>query len=159
MSLQTREARSGWRRALVNEHEPPARAACAFRELIFSEQFMGVRGQRTSKLQQRQLDAANVAVIGPTKQHNSRIARPAPPPRSASPDIGPRDWVGRAIDWIEPVENPAGVIYGVLAIGALLAAESGRHESYADTLGSVLIALCLYWLAHAYADVLGHRTI
>ncbi len=56
-----------------------------------------------------------------------------------------------------PASNPASVIYGVLAIGALLAAESGRHESYADTLGSVLIALCLYWLAHAYADVLGHR--
>jgi hypothetical protein len=49
------------------------------------------------------------------------------------------------------------VIYGVLAIGALLAAESGRHESYADILGSVVIALCLYWLAHAYADVLGGR--
>jgi hypothetical protein len=49
------------------------------------------------------------------------------------------------------------MIYGVLAVGALLAVESGRHESYADTLGSVLIALCLYWLAHAYADVLGHR--
>jgi len=65
--------------------------------------------------------------------------------------------LGRAIDWIEPARNPASVIYGVLAIGALLAAESGRHESYADTLGSVLIALCLYWLAHAYADVLGHR--
>jgi hypothetical protein len=54
-------------------------------------------------------------------------------------------------------ENSASVIYGVIVIGALLAAESGRHESYPDTLGAVVIALCLYWLAHAYADVLGHR--
>jgi membrane protein YqaA with SNARE-associated domain len=45
----------------------------------------------------------------------------------------------------------------VLAIGAVLAAESGSHESYLDTAGSAIIAICLYWLAHAYADVLGHR--
>ncbi len=118
---------------------------------------MGVHGHHTSKLQQRQLSVVNVAVSGLAKQHNSRIARPAPPPRLRSRGTGPRGWVGRAIDWIEPGENPASVIYGVLAVGALLAAESGRHESYADTLGSVLIALCLYWLAHAYADVLGGR--
>jgi hypothetical protein len=39
----------------------------------------------------------------------------------------------------------------------VLAAESGSHESYLDTAGSAVIAICLYWLAHAYADVLGHR--
>jgi hypothetical protein len=49
------------------------------------------------------------------------------------------------------------VIYGVIVIGALLAAESGRHETYPETLGSALIAACLYWLAHAYATVLGRR--
>jgi hypothetical protein len=55
------------------------------------------------------------------------------------------------------VRNQARLIYGVLAIGALLAAESASRESYLDTVGSAVIALCLYWLAHAYADVLGHR--
>ena len=45
----------------------------------------------------------------------------------------------------------------MIVIGALLAAESGRHETYAETLGSALIAACLYWLAHAYATVLGGR--
>lgn len=49
------------------------------------------------------------------------------------------------------------MIYGVIVIGALLAAESGSHESYLDTVGSAAIALWLYWLAHAYAAVLGHR--
>jgi hypothetical protein len=43
-------------------------------------------------------------------------------------------------------ENPAGVVYGVIAIGALMAAESGRHETYPDTVGSAIIAACLYWL-------------
>jgi hypothetical protein len=48
-------------------------------------------------------------------------------------------------------------VYGVIVIGALLAAESGRHESYLDTVLSALIAAALYWLAHAYASVLGRR--
>jgi hypothetical protein len=45
----------------------------------------------------------------------------------------------------------------VIVIGALLAAESGRHESYLDTLLSAAIAAALYWVAHSYAGVLGHR--
>ncbi len=56
-----------------------------------------------------------------------------------------------------PAENPSGVVYGIIAIGALLAAESGRHETYLDTVGSAAVAACLYWLAHAYATVLGRR--
>ncbi len=56
-----------------------------------------------------------------------------------------------------PSTNPAGVVYGVIVIGALLAAESGRHESYLDTLLSAALAAVLYWLAHAYAGVLGRR--
>jgi hypothetical protein len=49
------------------------------------------------------------------------------------------------------------VVYGLILIGALLAAESGRHETYLDTVLSTVIAAALYWLAHAYADVLGDR--
>jgi hypothetical protein len=40
---------------------------------------------------------------------------------------------------------------------ALLAAESGRKETYPETFASAVIAACLYWLAHAYATVLGGR--
>jgi hypothetical protein len=54
-------------------------------------------------------------------------------------------------------ENPGGVIYGVIVIGALLAAESGRHEGYADTLASAVLATGVYWLAHAYATLIGAR--
>jgi hypothetical protein len=53
--------------------------------------------------------------------------------------------------------NPGGTVYGILAIGALLAAESGEHESYLDTLASAAIAAALYWVAHAYAELLGQR--
>jgi hypothetical protein len=58
---------------------------------------------------------------------------------------------------VVPEENPSGVVYGMIVIGALLAAESGRHETYLDTIASAAIAAALYWFAHAYADVLGHR--
>jgi hypothetical protein len=54
-------------------------------------------------------------------------------------------------------DNAAGVVYGVITVGALMAAESGRHESYLDALASAIVATLLYWLAHAYADLLGRR--
>lgn len=54
-------------------------------------------------------------------------------------------------------DNAAGVVYGVITVGALMAAESGRHESYLDALALALVATLLYWLAHAYADLLGRR--
>jgi hypothetical protein len=56
-----------------------------------------------------------------------------------------------------PAGNAAGVVYGVITIGALMAAESGRHEGYPDLLASAIVATLLYWLAHAYADLLGRR--
>jgi hypothetical protein len=63
----------------------------------------------------------------------------------------------RVADWLVPSRNPGGAIYGVIVIGALLAAESARHESYLDTIASALLAAALYWLAHAYSGVLGRR--
>jgi len=56
-----------------------------------------------------------------------------------------------------PEENPAGVVYGLITIAALMAAESGRHETYPDTIASAAIAAVLYWIAHAYAELLGRR--
>ncbi len=56
-----------------------------------------------------------------------------------------------------PAGNAAGVVYGVITVGALMAAEIGRHESYVDKVASALVATLLYWLAHAYADLLGRR--
>jgi hypothetical protein len=63
----------------------------------------------------------------------------------------------RAVDWILPEDNPAGVVFGVITIGALLAAESGLHDTYPETVGSAAVAIGLYWLAHTYADLLGRR--
>jgi hypothetical protein len=65
--------------------------------------------------------------------------------------------LARAADRIVAAENPSGIVYGIIVIGALLAAESGRHETYLDTVASAAIAAALYWFAHAYAAVLGSR--
>ena len=54
-------------------------------------------------------------------------------------------------------DNPAGLVYGTVTVAALLAAESARSETYAEVIASVVITLILYWLAHAYAEFVGHR--
>jgi hypothetical protein len=48
-------------------------------------------------------------------------------------------------------------VYGTITMGALLAAESARGESFRRTVEASVLALGLVWAAHAYAAVLGHR--
>ena len=59
--------------------------------------------------------------------------------------------------WVEPDDNPSGVIYGTIAVGAVLAAESTRRETFGDTIEATAVVLALYWLAHTYAAVVGDR--
>src|SRR5580704_15337901 len=59
--------------------------------------------------------------------------------------------------WVEPEDNPAGVIYGTIAVGAVLAAESTRRETFPDTIEATVLILVLYWVAHSYANVVGDR--
>lgn len=56
-----------------------------------------------------------------------------------------------------PEQNPAGAVYGLIIVGALLAAESYNSESYLDAVASVAITVVVYWLAHAYSGALGER--
>jgi hypothetical protein len=65
--------------------------------------------------------------------------------------------IRRGLAWILPSESGGGVIYGVILVGALLAAEDGIKETYLDTVLSAAIAIAIYWLAHAYTTVLGRR--
>src|SRR6185437_14817911 len=58
---------------------------------------------------------------------------------------------------LAPAGNAGGLVYGLITIGALMAAESGRHESYVELFPSALVATLLYWLAHSYAELLGLR--
>jgi hypothetical protein len=65
--------------------------------------------------------------------------------------------VAAVLRWIEPEENPSGVVYGTIAVGAVLAAEAPRRETFASTLEATLVTLALYWCAHTYARVVGGR--
>jgi hypothetical protein len=55
------------------------------------------------------------------------------------------------------LNNAGAAIYGTIAVGALLAAESVRKETYARNIEAVVITLLIYWLAHAYADLAAER--
>ncbi|MGA7705289.1 MAG: hypothetical protein WB998_10385 [Solirubrobacteraceae bacterium] len=68
-----------------------------------------------------------------------------------------QSWAYRIAGWVVPEHYPAGVVYGLITVGALLAAESGLKDTYPETIGSAIVAMTLYWFAHAYADVLGLR--
>lgn len=57
----------------------------------------------------------------------------------------------------EERSNPAGFIYGVLAIATVIAAESTRRETFAKLLAASGVTLVLYWVAHAYSHHWGSR--
>jgi hypothetical protein len=48
--------------------------------------------------------------------------------------------------------NLASGVYGTIAVGALLAAETVQRENYAETIGALVLTIVLYWIAHAYAS-------
>jgi hypothetical protein len=83
------------------------------------------------------------------------VERSAPPPAPHQSPI--RRLADNVAAVLVPSENPTGAIYGLMLVGALLAAESGSHESYADALLSTLLASVVFWLAHGYANALGRR--
>jgi hypothetical protein len=55
------------------------------------------------------------------------------------------------------MRNPAAAIYGVITVGALLAAEGGQHDTYAETIIALVVAITMYWIAHAYSAYAGGR--
>lgn len=55
------------------------------------------------------------------------------------------------------LSNPGALVYGTILVATLLAAESPRRETYANTLAAVVIALLVYWFSIAYSEVTGER--
>lgn len=86
---------------------------------------------------------------------NSRIVFSRAPRRSSTASQNRQ--ARRVAGWVAPEENPAGVVYGTILIGALIAAESGAHDGYLDMIGSTALGLGIFWLAHSYSTILGGR--
>ena len=59
--------------------------------------------------------------------------------------------------WLGPDRNPAGVVYGTITVGGVLAAEGSRGETIPRTIISAALILLLYWLVHAWSDDTGKR--
>ena len=96
--------------------------------------------------------------LRPGAGDNPEIETSAPPDADEEPRAADSEsWAYRVACWIVPRQNPARVVYGLLTVGALMAAESGHHETYLELIVSALITTFLYWLLHAYSAVLGHR--
>jgi hypothetical protein len=72
----------------------------------------------------------------------------------SAPPIEPSS--GQAVDNAAML-NTAGILYGTIMVGALLAAESAKQQNYADTVGAVAIAIALYWLVHSYTQYTERR--
>lgn len=83
---------------------------------------------------------------------------PAPvPAASAARTKRARERARRAAGWIMPEANPAGTVYGIITVGALLAAESAIRDSFAETVSAVAVTIVLYGFAHSYSELLGSR--
>jgi hypothetical protein len=48
-------------------------------------------------------------------------------------------------------------IYGLISVGALIAAESARQETYLETEVALALAALVVWLAHSYAEFASER--
>ncbi|HEY8081076.1 MAG TPA: hypothetical protein VIE15_03220 [Acidimicrobiales bacterium] len=54
-------------------------------------------------------------------------------------------------------ENASSVIYGIITVGAVLAAEGNRNEPYWRSVGAAILILLLYWVVHAWSVDSGDR--
>ena len=52
--------------------------------------------------------------------------------------------------------NPRAAIYGAIVASAVIATTAGGHQSAELILEATLATLVIFWLAHVYADFLGH---
>jgi hypothetical protein len=51
--------------------------------------------------------------------------------------------------------NPASAIYGTVVVAGLLVAEAATDTSIPVVIGSILVTLVVFWVAHAYSQLLG----
>ncbi len=55
------------------------------------------------------------------------------------------------------LSNPAGAVYGTIVAAGVLAAEGDGGHSIGAVVASIVGTLAVFWLAHAYTDMLGEQ--
>ena len=98
---------------------------------------------------------------GAPKLHNPCPDRPRDTPGLAQyrcrmqgatkPHIRPSRRLARIL-----AANPRAAIYGTIVASAVIATTAGGHQSAERILEATLATLVVFWLAHVYADFLGH---
>jgi hypothetical protein len=83
------------------------------------------------------------------ERHRRQVERPRSFERMAQ----------RAARWLVAETNPAGAVFGIITVGALLAAESRVTETHLELVASVLLTMVVYWFAHSYSEVVGLRVV
>lgn len=56
-----------------------------------------------------------------------------------------------------PRGSSRGVIYGIVIVGSVIAVESAAHPSAAGETFATVLVLIIYWMAHAYSEMMGER--
>jgi hypothetical protein len=59
--------------------------------------------------------------------------------------------------WLGLRSNPAGVIFGTITVGAVLAGENAKGETVATSVEVALLVVALFWVVHAWSDDTGER--
>ena len=63
----------------------------------------------------------------------------------------------RFLGLVDPDSHPAGLVYGLVVLGSVLAAESVHSSGGLRDIAAAVTVLFVYWLAHTYADLMGRR--
>lgn len=75
--------------------------------------------------------------------------------------VGTSDGHGSRIDlvarWLGLGSNPAGVIFGTITVGAVLAGENAKGETVATSVEAAMLVVGLFWVVHAWSDDTGDR--
>ena len=70
---------------------------------------------------------------------------------------GPRSPIDLVARWLGLRSNPAGVIFGTITVGAILAGENAKGETVATSLEAAILVAALFWVVHAWSDDTGQR--
>ena len=78
---------------------------------------------------------------------------------TSADDLEPRR--AGILEWflglVDPDSHPAGLVYGLVVLGSVLAAESVHSSGPLRDILAAVTVLVVYWLAHTYADLMGRR--
>lgn len=65
----------------------------------------------------------------------------------------------RLLAYLAPTRDASGVIYGTIVTGSTMVAAAEGTQHVLEVAATVVVTLFVYWIAHAYAEVLGSSQV